>query len=63
MQEFEIKGKTTITAELKAQVDNSPLALPPPENYQDTSLPQDFQEKQKELIQKLNQDIKGALMK
>ena len=33
-----------------------------PENYQDTSLPQDFQEKQQELTQKINQGIKGVLM-
>ena len=31
MQEFNIVGKTTVTAEVKAQVDNSPLALPPPQ--------------------------------
>ena len=31
MQEFNIKGKTSITAEIKAQVGDSPLALPPPE--------------------------------
>ena len=33
MQEFNITGKTTVTAEIKAQMDNSPLALPPPSGY------------------------------
>lgn len=28
MQEFEIKGKTFVTAELKAQIDDSPVAIP-----------------------------------
>ena len=28
MQEFEIKGKTSVTAELKAQIDDSPVAIP-----------------------------------
>ena len=32
MQEFDIKGKTTVTATVKAQVDDSPLAMPPLEN-------------------------------
>ena len=31
MQEFNITGKTKITAEIKAQVDDSPLVLPPKE--------------------------------
>jgi hypothetical protein len=30
MQEFDIKGRTTVTATIKAQIDDSPLALPPP---------------------------------
>ena len=29
MQEFDIKGKITVTATIKAQVDDSPIALPP----------------------------------
>ncbi len=31
MQEFDLRGKTTVTAEIKAQMDNSPLALPAPQ--------------------------------
>lgn len=30
MQEFDIKGKVSVTATVKAQVDDSPVALPPP---------------------------------
>lgn len=29
MQEFDIKGRTTVTATIKAQIDDSPLATPP----------------------------------
>lgn len=39
MQEFNIKGKTTITAEVKAQVDDSPIALPPKEGASEYILP------------------------
>ena len=34
MQEFNIKGNTIVTAQLKTQIDDSPLALPPPSGYE-----------------------------
>ena len=38
MQEFNITGKTTITAEIKAQVDDSPIVVPPKEGVADENI-------------------------
>ena len=38
MQEFNIKGKITAVAEIKTQMDNSPLVSPPPKELQNENL-------------------------
>ena len=61
MQEFNIVGKTTVTAEVKAQVDNSPLALPAPEGFGTVEDFQLFSEAQNNSTDSLKQNT--ALMK
>ena len=61
MQEFNIVGKTTVTAEVKAQVDNSPLALPPPQGMGTVDDFQLFTEAQNDSTDSLKQNT--ALMK
>ena len=55
MQEFNIVGKTTVTAEVKAQVDNSPLALPPPQGMGTVDDFQLFTEAQNESTDSMKQ--------
>lgn len=61
MQEFNIVGKTTVTAEVKAQVDNSPLALPPPQGMGTVDDFQLFTDAQNDSTDSLKQNT--ALMK
>lgn len=61
METFNIQGKTTVTAEIKTQIDDSPLALPPPEGFQNVDNFQSVIEAQNDSSNSLKNNT--ALMK